>query len=46
MAYSMDVLGWLEEAFMKATLLICCILALALLGLSCAPEGTLEISVT
>ena len=31
---------------MKATLLICCILALALLGSSCAPEGTLEISVT
>jgi len=26
--------------------LICCILALALLGLSCAPETTLEISVT
>ena len=31
---------------MKATVLICCILALALLGLSCAPEATLEISVT
>jgi hypothetical protein len=31
---------------MKATFLICCILALALLGLSCAPEVTLEISVT
>ena len=31
---------------MKATFLICCVLALALLGLSCAPEGTLEISVT
>ena len=31
---------------MKATLLICCILAIALLGLSCAPEATLEISVT
>jgi len=31
---------------MKATFLICCILALALLGLSCAPEATLEISVT
>ena len=31
---------------MKATLLICCILALALVGLSCAPEATLEISVT
>ena len=31
---------------MKVTILICCILALALLGLSCAPEATLEISVT
>ena len=31
---------------MKATFLSCCILALALLGLSCAPEATLEISVT
>jgi len=31
---------------MKATFLICCILVLALLGLSCAPEATLEISVT
>jgi len=31
---------------MKATFLICCMLALALLGLSCAPEATLEISVT
>jgi len=31
---------------MKATFLICCILALVLLGLSCAPEATLEISVT
>ena len=30
---------------MKATFLIGCILALALLGLSCAPEATLEISV-
>lgn len=30
---------------MKATFLICCILALTLLGLSCAPETTLEISV-
>jgi len=30
---------------MKATLLICYILALALLGLSCAPEGRLEISI-
>ena len=27
-------------------ILICCILALALLGLSCAPEAALEISVT
>ena len=26
--------------------LICCILALTLVGLSCAPEATLEISVT
>ena len=31
---------------MKATFLIYCILALTLLGLSCAPEATLEISVT
>jgi len=31
---------------MKATFLICCVLVLALLGLSCAPEGTLEISLT
>ena len=31
---------------MKAKFLICCILAVALLGLSCAQETTLEISVT
>ena len=31
---------------MKATLLICCVLALALVGVSCTPEATLEISVT
>jgi hypothetical protein len=31
---------------MKATFLICCILTLALVSLSCAPEATLEISVT
>ena len=31
---------------MKATFLICCILALVLVGLSCAPGATLEISVT
>jgi len=31
---------------MKATFLICCILALTLLGLSCAPEATLAVSVT
>ena len=31
---------------MKATFLICCILALILVGLSCAPGATLEISVT
>jgi hypothetical protein len=31
---------------MKATSLICCILALTLLGLSCAPEATLAVSVT
>jgi len=31
---------------MKVTILICCVLALALLGLSCAPEAILEISVT
>ena len=30
---------------MKATFLICCILALVLVGLSCAPEAKLEISV-
>ena len=31
---------------MKATCLICCILALALLGSSCAPEAKSEISST
>ena len=31
---------------MKATFLICCIFALALVGLSCAPEATLAVSVT
>ena len=31
---------------MRATFLICCILALVLLGLSCAPEATLRVSVT
>jgi len=31
---------------MKATLFICCILVLALLGLTCTPEATLEISLT
>ena len=31
---------------MKATSLICCILALALVGLSCVPEATLAVSVT
>ena len=31
---------------MKTTFLICCIFALALVSLSCAPETTLEISVT
>jgi len=31
---------------MKATLVIFCILALALPGLSCSPRATLEISVT
>lgn len=31
---------------MKVTFLTCCILALVLLGLSCAPEAMLEISVT
>ena len=30
---------------MKATFLICCILALALVGLSCAPEATLAVAV-
>jgi hypothetical protein len=31
---------------MKAMFLICCILALLLVGLSCAPEATLAVSVT
>ena len=31
---------------MRAIFLICCILALILFGLSCAPESTLEIAVT
>ena len=31
---------------MKTTFLICCILALALLGSSCAPEAALEVSVS
>jgi len=31
---------------MKTTFLICCILLVSLLGLSCAPEATLEISLT
>ena len=31
---------------MKAEFLICCILALALLGSSCAPEAVLEVSVS
>jgi len=31
---------------MKSTLLILCILVLVLVGLSCAPEDTLEISLT
>ena len=31
---------------MKATFLICCILALALLGLACTPEAILSVSVT
>jgi hypothetical protein len=31
---------------MKATFLICCILALALLGLACVPEAALAVSVT
>ena len=31
---------------MKATFLICCILALTLPGLACAPEATLSVSVT
>jgi hypothetical protein len=31
---------------MKATFLICCSLACALIVLSCAPEGTLGLSVT
>jgi len=30
----------------KRTFLICCIVAIALIGLTCAPEATLEISVT
>ena len=31
---------------MQTRLLICCIVVVALLGLSCTPETTLEISVT
>lgn len=31
---------------MKATFLICCVLLIALLGLSCTTQATLEISVT
>jgi hypothetical protein len=31
---------------MKLTFSICCILSLVLIGLSCAPDGNLEISVT
>jgi hypothetical protein len=31
---------------MKAKFVICCALALALIGLSCTPESVLEISVT
>ena len=31
---------------MKTTFLICCILAFALVGLSCAPEATLAVPVT
>ena len=31
---------------MKATFLICLILALALVGLACTPEATLSVSVT
>lgn len=31
---------------MKTTFLICCILALTLLGLSCTPEATLAVSIT
>ncbi len=30
---------------MKTTLLICCIVALALISLSCTPQSTLEVSV-
>ncbi len=30
---------------MKRTLLICCIVALALISLSCTPQSTLEVSV-
>jgi hypothetical protein len=30
---------------MKSTFLICCIIALVLVGLSCAPEAALELSV-
>jgi hypothetical protein len=31
---------------MKAASLICCVFALALLGLTCAPQATLSVSVT
>ena len=33
------------QALMKAAFLICCILAVALFGLSCAPEAALDVSV-
>ena len=34
------------SAVMKRLLLLCCIAAVALVALSCAPEATLEVSVT
>lgn len=36
----------LKQKGMKTTFLICCIVALSLIGLSCSPEATLDISVT
>jgi hypothetical protein len=36
----------LEQKGMKRAFLICCIVGLALISLSCAPEATLDVSLT